>query len=443
MPRNNRNNIRRAESGQTIVIVALFFATISVAIMLSLAEPALKQLSQTANLEASQQSLYLAKASAEDYLYKMTTNRAVSSPNVLTLGSDSGSASLETVSGEDYIVGTGDSSGLIRKLRYHVTIGTGTTFHYGLQSGTGGIDMTNANSSAIIDGNVYANGPVIGKNSSTNTINGTVVSAGPTGLIQNVHANKSVYAHTISGVVSDEDAYYSGNNISGSTISGSACVNIHCHPNTSPDPDFATMPIPDSVIQQWENSITGNINCATSPYQITTDRTLGNVKINCDLEIKGATVTLTGPVWVNGNFEAKTFAKIQVDPSLGSKSVAIIVDGSNDTAGSKVVLGQSGEFAGSGSPSSYVMVVSMNNSSELGGTVTAIDIAQTITGDLLLYAPHGKINLANSIGLKQVTAHSIVMNQSAKVIYELGLMSLLFTSGPGGRYEYDWFRETQ
>ena len=81
------------------------------------------------------------------------------------------------------------------------------------------------------------------------------------------------------------------------------------------------------------------------------------------------------------------------------------------------------------------MLISQNLSAESGGTEVALDVKNTVSGDLLVYAGHGEISLQNSINLKEVSAYRNRLKNTAEVIYETGIANLLFDSGPSGSYE--------
>jgi hypothetical protein len=85
----------------------------------------------------------------------------------------------------------------------------------------------------------------------------------------------------------------------------------------------------------------------------------------------------------------------------------------------------------------------MNNSAENGGGNTAIDVSNSATGNLLIYAPHGKITLSNGVQLREVTGYKLSLNNSAQVIYSIGLAQPLFTSGPSGSWKIKRWRETR
>ena len=83
----------------------------------------------------------------------------------------------------------------------------------------------------------------------------------------------------------------------------------------------------------------------------------------------------------------------------------------------------------------------MNNSALNGGPEKAINIKNTVSGEFLLYAPHGEISLLNSGDIREVTGYRVYLGNVANVIYEIGLANLLFESGPGGSWEINVWEE--
>jgi hypothetical protein len=135
---------------------------------------------------------------------------------------------------------------------------------------------------------------------------------------------------------------------------------------------------------------------------------------------------------------------MQVDASLGRRSVQFIVDNpSNRLTSSKIEIRNSTLFNGSGDSRSFIMLMSLNESAALAGTQKAIDVTQSANGKVIVYADRGLIEIGNGITLKEVTGHKINIANSATVIYESGLSSLLFTSGPGGGYSLEDWRQVE
>ncbi|MDZ7726617.1 MAG: hypothetical protein U5L75_03500 [Candidatus Campbellbacteria bacterium] len=168
------------------------------------------------------------------------------------------------------------------------------------------------------------------------------------------------------------------------------------------------------------------------------------MKITCDVEVSGNDVWLEGPVWVEGNIEFTGNSAINIDPSLGEKSVAIIADKQSDReSSSRIQISNNLEFNGSGEDSSYILLISQNNSAENGGGTDAIKLQNNAEGDLLLYAGHGSITIDNNTDLTEVTAYRIHIQNNATVRYESGLADLVFSTGPSGGYSLKSLEEIQ
>ena len=121
--------------------------------------------------------------------------------------------------------------------------------------------------------------------------------------------------------------------------------------------------------------------------------------------------------------------------------MAVIADKpSNRTTSSKIEL-ELRSIQNSGTEGSYILFISQNNSAQNGGSEKAITAENSISGEVLVYAGHGEINLKNSVNLREVSAYKIRLSNFAQVIYKTGLANLLFTSGPSGGYSIDGWQE--
>lgn len=421
--------------GAALLTFVIFFLLASTILVMGIARSAYESLSEARMLHESKRSFYAAEAGIEDAVYRLRDNRSYSNTETFTIDGILVSTSRVHVVDSYEITAEAIANGATRRNMVVLVVGDGASFNFGLQSGNGGVTLSN---NSAIYGNLYSNGTVRGQGSAT--IYGDVISSGPTGLVDSVTATGSVWSHSITASDITGNAYY----YSAGTISGTIVDGIQ-YPD-SPDQPSEDMPIPDSMIEGWKANIvaTGTVISAVSPecssgtYVIDTNTTIGNVKIECDVEMNkqggGTTIVLTGPIWVEGNLSFSQGPSIVASSSLGSISVPIIVDDEpNRATSSKISINQSTTFS-SGNAQSYIVLISMNNDSENGGLETAIDLAQSANGKVLVYAPHGRISMGNSISLKEATAHQIDVNNGAHIIYESGLMSLLFTGGPGGGY---------
>lgn len=425
--KNQIKSKTKYNGGAAMLIAVVFFLFASMTVVLGVVAPVLKQAAVSKNIILSKESFYLAEGSLEDVIYRLKSGKQVSSTETLSLNSVNATTTTTNTTEGKQVISIAEKNTNTRKTQANVTLGTGASFNFGVQAGNGGFILENSSS---VTGNVYSNGPITGAG---NTISGDAISAGSSGLIDDVHTTGAGYAHTIQDSDIDANAYYVVK--TNTTVGGTSNSN-------STDQPTANMPISDEQIGDLEaDALAGGVISSPCPYKITSNRTLGPVKITCDLEISGnPNITLNGSVWVTGKVFIKNTAILRISSSLGSRSVAIIADNpSNRTTSSSFDLTNSAQFLGSGSPGSFIFLISQNNSAELGGEGEAIEMANTSNGGAVLYAPHGLININNSANLKEVTGYKIKAKNTANVTYDTGLANTLFTSGPGGGYEIlDW-----
>lgn len=431
---NSKFYIPDSNAGQAAIIAVLFLMSAMLVVTGGFSSLALRQAKVVRATGFGSKSYFLAEAGIEDAIYRLKTGRALSDTETLIVGYTSANTVVTQVGEVWNIRAEGETKGHIRSVAAALSLGEGVDFNYGIEAGNGGFFIEN---NAIIVGNVFSNGPVEGENA--NLIKGTVISAGPEGKVEGIHATSSVYAHEIEDSFIEGNAYFQ-------TIDGGTTVLGTKYPG-SPLIATSSMPIAEETIDEWEaTAAEGGVITSPCPYEITAAETLGPVKINCDMEISGdAEVTLSGMVWVRGNIIIKNNAVVRAAPALGGKSVVIIADNPDNRQNTGTVkIDNNSAFFGAGGDGSYVFVVSRNESASFGGNVRAIEISnQTDAGDILVYAPKGEILLQNNAALREVTAYRIHIKNNALVTYELGLAHMLFDAGPSGGYDILEWREVE
>ncbi len=426
------------KKGQAVLFSVVLFLIISLTIVLGVTNPILRQAKISKDFISARQSYFLAEAGIEDTILRLNKGLAISTSETITTTDGNVVTTNTTIVDGKQIIATANIKNAVRKVQTNVALGTGISFHYGVQAGNGGFTLENSSS---ITGNVFAAGPVRG---SDNDIFGDVISAGASGLVYGIHATGTVFSHTIGRVGDttqiDKDAYYV-NKVGSVTVAGTL------HPNSADQP-VAPLPISDEQIDEWEqDALAGGTisNCDNSGnYVVTGTMSLGPKKIDCNLVVKSSSgvLTVTGPLWVAGNITTQTGPTIKMSSALGGQNVAIIADDpSNPTGSGLISIGQSTIFQGSGSVGSFVFMISQNTSAENGGSTNAISMSQGASA-LVAYASHGLVNLSQSVSVKEVTAYKINLSQSANVTYDTGLPSALFESGPSGGYSILLWKET-
>jgi len=425
------------KQGQTMLIALFFFMVISLLIILGLADPIVHQLAHANRILNSKQSYMLSEGLIEDIIHRYNSTMQVDSTEELTINDGSANATITATDNGEQINASSTINSSVRNISTTITIDDGVAFNFGVQAGEGGILLEN---SSEVEGNIFSNGPVQGNG---NTIHGTAISAGSNGLVDDIYALGSLYAHEIRDAWTEQDAYY----FSDSTITNTVVEGVR-YPD-SDDQATSSLPISDEKINEWkssaENEMINDCN-ENTVWEIKNETvTIGPEKIECDVEIRGnnTTVNVAGPVWIEGELLVKNGPTVQVDTTLGEKSVAIITDEPGNTGfGAQINLNNKGDYFG-GDGNSHLIFISQNDSAKQGGNNIAINVANNMSGDVLVYAGHGEIFVGNSIEIHGITAYRVHARNTATIIYQTGMANLLFDTGPSGSYTVHSWNEIE
>ena len=447
----SKHHVNR-KNGAAIITAVIFFVVISVTMAVGLSSPVVREYVTARDFEKSKGAYYLSEAGMEDAVYRLRKPRAIDAQEVISLGGNTATTTITTVSATQKTISSlGDIFRNTRRVKSTITTTTGESFVYGVWAGQGGVRMNGNLINSYISGNLYSIGPICGGGSSGATctggsgaslITGTVISGGTSGLngtigrIQN-QGDASMYAGTIKSSTISGVAYC--NTISGSSTS--TCQTLPVQPPVE-------LPITRGDIENWEAISTagGSVTCTGGKYYINGTISIGPKKIPCDLETSGSnyTITLTGPIWVEGDIKINNNQSWRVDPSLVGQSIMVIADKqtASTTAGT-IEIENNPVFSGAPGGNSWVMLLSENTGASIGADAEAIWLENNVSGALLLYARLGDVKLQNNSNINEVTAYQITLENNAVVNYLSGLQNTLFTSGPGGAWYVQGWKEGQ
>lgn len=203
------------------------------------------------------------------------------------------------------------------------------------------------------------------------------------------------------------------------------------------DPTYQSFPVSQGNIDQWKSdaadggTISGNYDVSGS-----NTATLGPKKITGNLTVGGSgTLYVTGTLWVEGNVILSGSGKIRLHSSYGANSGVIVSDGLIDNGGS-------GQFLGSGSSGSYMMVLTTSYCDSTFCAADAINVSGS-AGSVILYAANGTVNFSGSANAKEAIGYKMKLSGSAVVTYESGLANQNFVSGPSGGWSVASWKETE
>ena len=251
---------------------------------------------------------------------------------------------------------------------------------------------------------------------------------GITGLIDNINVGKNgtanAYAHRVIN-----------SSITGTNYCQTGSSNNRACNTSLADPVPQAMPISQQNIQDWkDDALAGGVingNYTPGGHGVT----LGPKKINGTLHLDDNDIlTLTGTIWVTGDLIIDRHAIVEPSSSYTSSSVAVIVDG-------RISIGSSAEFT-SGNSHSYVLALSTSNC-PFGPTCNghdAIELRSRVEA-VILYAADGIIDIRNRAKARQMTAYGIDLGSDSDLIYDSGLISQNFISGPSGGWNVSGWGE--
>jgi len=338
------------------------------------------------------------------------------------LSVDNGTSTIEIsdiVGGSRTITSEGNVAERRRKIQVAYEISSEkTSFYYGAQVGEGGIEMQDT---AKIQGNVFSNGSVINL-SGNPQITDTVKIAKTGNKLTAMKVGGDAYVDTC------ENSEITGNLICATSTN---CTASEILP-LSGEIATSSLPISEEQISEWKTEaasggiIAGNYLLAGQQQDF-----LGPKKIEGNMTIQdNAKLFVTGTIWVTGTITIQNGAEVRLDQSsYGSLSGVVIADG-------KITIQDNAVVSGTGQAGSYLMLLSTLDSIVTGDV--AIVVQNTPEVDIV-YASKGRIQLQDSIELREICGWGLKLQNNATVIYESGLADVSFTTGPAGSWEVtDW-----
>ncbi len=416
-------NKKNYKKGYVVITNIIFFLIISMVIVYGISGPVLSSYKIGRSFLESKKSFIVANSASEEALYKLKKNMTLASTETLTLAG--GSATINTAdSGNDKTISIDSTFGdFQRNLQIKITRGVGVGFHYGIQSGQGGFELSG---NAVINGSVYSNGDIVG--SGGPSITGSAISApngNSLGKIDGINVGVSggiAWAHEVVNSVIDGSLYCkvgSGNNKS--------CDTSRTDPATQP------MPISENNINEWKNvAETGGVANGNQVYDEDDTVSIGPIKIVGDLTVTGnAVLTLLDTVWVTGKITISQNGQIKLGTNYGANSGVIISDG-------KIEVSAGASMSGSGTAGSYITAVTTSacpDDANCGNNNSNYAIkASGNTNTVILNAQNGSLYFTGGAVAKQITANKIILDGGSDIEYETGIANMEFSSGPSGSW---------
>lgn len=405
--------------GFATLLITILILTAILGIGLSLTILTLTEHKISRNIVQSSQAYYVAEAGIEDALLRLAKNLTWSSASSLTVGEARATTTIsDIIGGARTIISEGEAFAKVRKVSAVYEISTEkASFYYGAQVGEGGIEMQDTSK---IDGNVFSNGNVVNL-SGNPEITGTVKVAKTGNEINGMIIGKDAYVDTC------KDSKISG------TLTYRKRINCKASVFENLDKEIATtsLSITEEQIQEWKNEALSGGTTTELILSGKQEISLGPKKIEGRLIVQNqAKLNVTGTLWITGEITIQDNAQLSLDKNAyGNRSGVILND-------QRIVVQNNAKVSGSGEAGSYLMLLST-----LSGGIAIIVQNSPILD--IIYASQGRIQLQDSIRLREVSGWGLKLQNKATVIYEAGLADISFTSGPGGSWKVTSWKEIE
>ncbi len=366
----------------------------------------------------SKRSYFLSESGTEDATYRLLQGKNVPASYALSLYGATTTITVFDVLGGKEILSSASLESVQRAVRTALKAESSVSFHYGVQVGEGGITIGNG---SVVVGNVFSNGDIVGNGQDKTTITGTAKSAG-THLVKDIRIEEDAWGYNFDNCTVVGTAHYAGSFSANCSAASTEVLAAPLEPES--------FPIPESLIDSWKADAAAGGTLSGFSVDNNSSATLGPKKISGNLTLgNSSTLTLTGNVWITGTINFGNGPILKLDASYGQLSGVLIVDGLVDLGNQAAV------FEGSGEEGSYLMLLSTF------GPGDAIKLGNKAEG-AIFYAPNGIISAGNNLDLKEATGYGLKVGNDTTITYEAGLADLNFSSGPGGSWTIDSWKET-
>jgi len=407
--------INQSQSGFAALYLTILVLAVSLTLTTSIFVLTSVQQKGIKNTIQESQSYYSAEAGIEDAIWRIKNSKPISSNYVIVIDTGQAAVSISNPNLNTRIIRvTGTRGNVSKTLEAQLSIqSVNPDFFYGAQVGAGGIQMVNLSQ---IQGNVYSNGSILG--SAGAQITGTAQVAGLGNKISNANIGGDAYANICENSTV-------GGQLQSSSQSGCSFSSFL---STSSIPLVLPLPISDTQINDWRAEaqaggiISGNQTLSGGSTFLGPVKVVGNLTLQNDAQLIAG-----GAIWVTGNIIVQNSARVRLSSSFGYLGGVILVDGT-------IILENNSVSSGSGQAGSYLLYLSTANLNP------ALTIKNNAQADIL-YTSSGWIQIENNTKLKEITGYGVNLQNNAVIIYESGLQNVLFTSGPGGSWQVESWKE--
>lgn len=394
-------------------------------------------------IHTSDQAWYAAWAGIDEMLYRLRSRQNFVPRYQVDLDLGSGATVSATIEGDNNqktVRSSGYVGGVIKNIEVKVASSSSkASFIYAIQAGTGGVDLegqTVIKGSNNASGNVYSNGAVRGKSTSSGNSGSRVL-----GSIWAVDYIGGLDSPTTGGVYIQKDAWV--NALSACRVTGNARASAppsNCPYSGSFTLSSAPPAIPLASVDAtyWKNLAqaggTWNGNCIIDGSSLdctSGTRQLGSIKIDGNVNVpSGTNLTITGPVWITGDLVIDSNNIFYTAESVGKNSVVLVVSSPTNPANlGQIVTSSNVSFLRNSQGAGLIFI--SENTSEQCGSGPAIETSSN-TATVVFVALSGCVHINSNSVLSGILAKRIYVENNSTIEFDPSMARAIVEPNSGG-----------
>lgn len=429
--------------GQASLVMILLIGFVAITSAIASSSLSVSNVLIEETIHTSDQAWYAAWAGIDEMLYRLRSRQSFVPGYQVDLDLGNGATASATIEGDNIqktVKSSGFVAGIIKNIEVKVASSSSeTSFLYAILAGVGGIDMegqTVIKGSNNASGNIYSNGAVRGKSTSSGNSGSRVL-----GSIWAVDYIGGLDSPTTGGVYVQENAW--ANALSACRVTGD--TRASAPPSNCPYSGSFTLssappaiPLAGVDAEYWKNlaqdggTWSGNCIIDGSSLDCTSGtKLLGNIKIDGDVTVPSATnLTITGPVWITGDFIIGSNNIFYTAEAVEKNSVVVVVSSPTEPAVFGQIATSSNVSFLRNSQGAGLIFISENTSDQCGSS-PAIETSSN-TATVVFVAMSGCVHIKSNSILSGILAKRIYVENNATIEFDPSMARAIVEPDSGG-----------
>ncbi len=433
----------RNRNGQASLVMILMIGFVAITSAIASSSLAVSNVLIEETIHASDQAWYAAWAGVDEIMYRLRAKQAFEAGYQLSPEVGNGATASATIEGDNIqktVRSTGYAEGIKKNIEVKIASSSNkASFIYAIQAGVGGIDLegqTVITGSNNTSGNIYSNGAIRGKSTSSGNSGSRIL-----GSVWVVDYVGGLDGPSTGGVYIQKNAWANvlfACRVTGDVKAPSPPSNCPYSGSFSLNPAPPTMPLAGVDAEYWKNQAQAggiwNGNCIIDGSSLDCTmgtNLLGSKKIDGNVTVpSGTNLTITGPVWITGDFVIDSNNIFYTAEAVGKNSVVIIASSpSNPATLGQIVTSSNVSFLRNSQGAGLIFI--SENTSDDCGSGPAIETSSN-TATVVFVALSGCVHINSNSILSGILAKRIYVENNSTIEFDPSMARAIVEPDSGG-----------